>query len=181
MTVLVLMLIAGMALIVALVTAALVVHHALRKTFKALNPAWWWFTGLPIGDGQSRTNATWTMRSHGPKPVLHSSGHAVAWHHLPRLHRAGIRIGASVAFVAMAYGLVTALALTLASLSIAAACGLLVLAWHVYYRIRYWRHERHHVRPLERTIIAKNLPEPVSLEVERDGDTVKSVAIDWAP
>lgn len=170
--------IAGCVALAALIVAALMAHRVLRKVLKVLNPAWLWFSGHCM-DGVSRTNATWTMRSHGPKPVLHSSGHAVAWHHLPRLHRAGIRIGASVAFVAMAYGLVTALALTLASLSIAAACGLLVLAWHVFYKIRYWQHERHYVRPLERTLAAAVSAAPLSLEVERDGDTVKSVAIEW--
>ena len=181
MTVLVLMAIAGMVLIVALVTAVLVVHGFLRKTFKALNPAWWWFSGLPIGDGVSRTNATWLQRSHGPRPVLHSSGSAIAWHHMPRLHRAGIRTGGTHAFAAVIYGLWAALDLTLAFLSAAAACGLLALAWHAFYKIRFFRHERHYVRPLERTLAAKLPAAPVTLEVERDGDTVTSVAIEWAP
>jgi hypothetical protein len=180
MTVLVLMAIAVLVLIVALVTAVLVVHGFLRRVFKALNPAFLWFSGHSM-DGHARTNATWTQRSRGPKPVLHSSGHAVAWHHLPRLHRAGIRTGASVALVAVAYGLWAALDLTLGFLSAAAACGLLVLAWHVFYKVRFFRHERHYVRPLERTLAAKLPAAPVTLEVERDGDTVKSVAIEWAP
>jgi hypothetical protein len=169
---------AGGVVLAALVTVALMAHRVLRKMLKALNPAWLWFTGHAM-DGASRTNATWTMRSHGPKPVLHPSGHAVAWHHLPRLQRAAIRTGASIAFLAMAYGLVTALTLTLAVLTLVTAAGLLVLAWHVFYKVRYWRHERHYVRPLERTLAAKLPAAPLSLEVERDGDLVKSVAIEW--
>ena len=169
-----------LAILIALLTGlALVFHRAIRRMLKALNPAWLWFSGHSM-DGQSRTNATWTQRSHGQRPVLHPSGHAVAWHHLPRLHRAGIRTGASVAFLAVAYGLWAAFALTLAILSAITAAGFLVLAWHVYYRARNWKHERHYVRPLERTITSKGLPAPVSLEVERDGDTVKSVAMEWA-
>ena len=178
MTVLVLMLIAALIIGAVLVTAALVAHRILRKVLKALNPAFLWFSGHAM-DGVSRTNATWIQRSHGPKPVLHSSGHAVAWHHLPRLHRAGIRTGASVAFLAVVYGLWAAFALTLAVLAALATAGLLLLAWHVFYRVRYWRHERHYVRPLERTLAAKLPAAPLSLEVERDGDTVKSVAIEW--
>ena len=90
---------AAAVMLAALVMLVLIAHRLVRKVLKALNPAWLWFSGHCM-DGQSRTNATWTMRSHGPRPVLHSSGHAVAWHHLPRMHRAGIRSGATHAFLA---------------------------------------------------------------------------------
>jgi hypothetical protein len=170
----------GGLVLAALVAATLTVHRITRRVLKALNPAWLWFSGHCM-DGVSRTNATWTMPSRGQKPVLHSSGHAVAWHHLPRLHRAGIRTGASIAFLAALYGFWTALALTLSVLASVAAIGLLALAWHVFYRVRYWRHERHYVKPLERTLAAKLPAAPVSLEVERDGDAVKSVSIEWPP
>jgi hypothetical protein len=46
---------------------------------------------------------------------------------------------------------------------------------------RFWRHRRHYVRPLERTL-TKRLGAPTdAVEVVRDGGAVKSVAIDWAP
>ena len=63
--------------------------------------AWRWFSGHAL-DGHVRTNATWTMRSRGARPVLHPSGHAVSWHHLPRLHRAGIRTGSTLAVLGIA-------------------------------------------------------------------------------
>ena len=168
-------------LLAGVVAAVIVLHRFVRRLLKAMNPAWLWFTGLPIGDGVSRTNATWTMRSRGPKPVLHNSGHAIAWHHLPRLHRAGIRTGATLVFLLIAYGLVTALTVTLAVLSALAFLLLLAVIWHVTYRVRTWNHERHYVKPLERTLVSKLPAAPLSIEVERVGDAVKSVEIEWPP
>ena len=111
---------AGCLLFIAALTAAtLAVHHTLRKVLRALNPVWLWFTGLPLGDGVSRTNATWTMRSRGPRPVLHNTGHAIWWHHLPRLHRAGIRTGSTFVFLGVLAGLVAATFATLVILAIA--------------------------------------------------------------
>ena len=171
---------AAAVILAALVTLVLMAHRFMRKVLKALNPAWLWFSGHCM-DGQSRTNATWTMRSHGPRPVLHNSGHAVAWHHLPRLHRAGIRTGATVALLLILYGLWTALTVTLACLAVVATVLLLTGIWHAAYRVRNWNHERHYVRPLERTLVSRLPAAPLSIEVERDGDTVKSVEIEWAP
>ena len=37
---------------------------------------WRWLSGMPL-DNYHRTNARWTKRSHGDKPVLHPTGHAV--------------------------------------------------------------------------------------------------------
>jgi hypothetical protein len=175
-------LVTGAALLAAaaLVVVTLAVHHTLRRVLKVLNPAWLWFTGLPL-DGVSRTNATWTMRSHGPRPVLHPSGNAVWWHHLHRWHRTGIRTGASLAFAGALYGLVAATEVTVVLFAVLATAGLLVLAWHVFYVLRNWRHERHYVRPLERTLTRKLPAAPLSLEVEREGDAVRRVAIEWPP
>ena len=157
----------------------LAVHHTLRKALRALNPVWVWFTGLPLGDGVSRTNATWMERSHGPRPVLHPSGRAIWWHHLPRLHRAGIRTGSTFAFLGVLAGLVAATFATLVILAVLTAAGLVLGAWHAWYRIRNWRHERHYVKPLEGTLVRKIPIPPDSIEVKRDGDVVKSVAIQW--
>ena len=175
----VLILVGALLFIAVLVVLTLAVHGFLRKAFKALNPAYLWFTGLPVGDGVSRTNATWTKRSRGPKPVLHNSGHAIWWHHLPRLHRAGIRTGATVAFLGLLCGLLLATTVTLIILAVLAVLALLTLGWHVAYRLRHWRHERHYVKPLEGTLVRKIPVPPLSIEVKRDGDAVKSVAIEW--
>lgn len=165
--------------VAALVALTLAVHRAVRRAVKALDPAWWWFTGLPVGDGRSRTNATWLSRSHGPRPVLHPSGNAAAWHHLPRLHRAATRTGATFLLLFIAYGLIAAPGPTLTALAAGAFLLLLLAAWHLAYRIRFWAHERHYVRPLERTLAGSVASAPLSLEVERDGATVTSVAIEW--
>ena len=164
----------------ALLYAVIAVHNFLRRVLRVLNPAWLWFTGLPL-DGHSRTNATWLRPSHGPRPVLHNSGHAVWWHHLPRLHRAGIRSGATGATAVTLYGLAVATVLTIAALCAVAAVLLAAGGWHAVYVVRNWRHERHYVRPLERTLADAIGAPPVSIEIERDGDEVKQVAIEWAP
>jgi len=163
-----------------LLAVVIKVHDAIRKICKALNPAWLWFTGLP-NDGHSRTNATWRRASHGPRPVLHNSGHAVAWHHLPRLYRAGIRTGATVTAAAVLYGFAVATVLTITVLCTVTAVLLVAGGWHAVYRIRNWRHERHYVKPLERTLTDAIGAPPVTIEIERLGDEVKQVAIEWAP
>ena len=53
--------------------------------------------------------------------------------------------------------------------------------WHCVYVVRNWRHERHYVKPLERTLSDAIGAPPVSIEIERLDDEVKSVAIEWAP
>ena len=171
---------AGCLLFIAVLTAAtLAVHHTLRKVLRALNPAYLWFTGLPLGDGVSRTNATWTMRSRGPRPVLHNTGHAIWWHHLPRLHRAGIRTGSTVAFLGVLVGLVAATFATLVILATLTTAGLVLGTWHTWCRIRNWKHQRHYVKPLRGTLVRKIAISPVSIDVKRDKDVVKSVAIEW--
>ena len=62
---------------------------------------WRWHSGASL-DGRYRTNATWTMPSRGDKPVMHPTGHAVRWHHMPRLHRAAIRTGTTLAALTIA-------------------------------------------------------------------------------
>ena len=181
MTLLVLAILVPLLCGVLLVTAYMVAHHILRRIFRALNPAYLWFTGLPVGDGVSRTNATWTQRSHGQRPVLHNSGHAIWWHHIPRLHRAGIRTGASAAFLGVLCGLVLAEQVTVVILAVLGAGGLFVTGWHVFYRARNWKHERHYVKPLEGTLVRRIPVRPERIAIERDGDVVKAVEIAWPP
>jgi len=161
-----------------LVVLYLVVHNVLRRVLKALNPAWLWFSGHSL-DGVSRTNATWTMRSRGPRPVLHNSGHAIWWHHLPRLHRSGIRTGASLAFLGVLCGLVLDFQVTLIILAVLAAAGLAPAAWCLFCWARSWQHKRHYVRPLEGTLVRKIPIRPTSIQIERAGNAVKAVAIEW--
>src|ERR1035441_4940886 len=80
---------------------------------------WRWFSGHAL-DGQHRTNATWTQPA---SKTLHPTGHAVPWHHRPRLHRAAIRTGTTILAAMAAAGLVAAPAVTLTALAIAAAAA----------------------------------------------------------
>jgi hypothetical protein len=109
--------------------------------------AWRWHSGHSL-DGQHRTNATWTRRSHGDRPVLHPAGHAVRWHHWPRLHRAGIRCGSELVLFAVLYGLIAAWTVTLAVLAAAGAGLALLGGWLAYGRLRNWRHNRDWIKPL---------------------------------
>ena len=162
-----------------LLAAALTVRHWIKRHgFWVL--AWRWHSGHTL-DGAHRTNATWLRRSHGNRPVLHNSGSAIWWHHTPRLYRSGIRIGAEVTLLLVLYGLWAAFTLTLAVLAALAVLGALGALAHLAWRLRRWQHERHYVKPLERTLINKLPAAPVSVEVERDDDAVKSVAIEWPP
>lgn len=133
--------------------------------------AWRWLSGHSL-DGQHRTNATWTMRSRGPRPVLHSSGHAVRWHHMPRLHRAGIRTGSTLAACGVAWGLVAAPLVTVVILAVLAACAAGYCAWWMYGRARRWRHHRKWVRPLHRTLTPVLGAAPPRLEIEPDRSKV---------
>lgn len=112
---------------------------------------WRWFSGHAL-DGQHRTNATWTMPSRGDRPVLHPTGHAVRWHHLTRLHRAGIRKGSTLAALAAVYGLATAFLPTVVLLPVVAGGATGYGGWRAYRWLRGWRHHRRWVRPLHRVL-----------------------------
>lgn len=152
-------------------------RHMTRR--HGLGPLLWrWHSGHTL-DGMHRTNATWTKRSHGDHPVLHPTGHAVRWHHLPRLYRAGIRMGTELAVLLIIYGLVAARALTLTVLAVAVALALLDVSWRTGRGVRSWNHQRHYVAPLEARLTHVIGHAPERLQIERDGDAVKSVEITW--
>jgi hypothetical protein len=108
---------------------------------------------------------------------------ALRWHHLPRWGRSGI----ALAVTAVVYGLLAQRAVTLSLLAVLAFAALAAGAWQCAYFIRGWRHERHYVRPLERTLVHKirQVPESVEVDVSHDKDTgaveVKSVRVEWPP
>lgn len=64
----------------------------LLAAFKNPKHAWRWLSGH-THDKYHHTNATWTRPA---TKVLHPTGNAVRWHHLPRLYRAGVRTGFTV-------------------------------------------------------------------------------------
>ena len=133
---------------------------------------WRWHSGHTIS-GRHITNATWTMPSRGDHPVIgHPTGHAVRWHHMPRLHRAGIRTGSTAAFLAICYGLAAAFWLTVAVLAILAAAGAGYGAWWLYRRVLRWRHRRRWVRPLYRALTPVLGAPPPRLAIEPDRSKV---------
>ena len=143
-------------------------HFTLLKRFLAGHPM----------DGSARHDGTFLQ---APTKALHPTAARSWWHWRPGWHRSAMRLGALALVLLIAAGMAFAHTVTEDTLMAAAAAGFLVLTWHVAYRIRNFRHERHYVRPLERTLTAAVTAAPVSLEVERDGDAVKSVAIEWPP
>lgn len=143
-------------------------HFTLLKRFLAGHPM----------DGSARHDGTFLQ---APTKALHPTAARSWWHWRPGWHRSAMRLGALALVLLTGAGMAFARTVTEDTLMAAAAAGFLVLTWHVAYRIRNFRHERHYVRPLERTLTAAVTAAPVSLEVERDGDAVKSVAIEWPP
>jgi hypothetical protein len=139
--------------------------------------AYRWHAGHCL-DGKLRTNSTWRQPA---SKVLHVKGRAHRWHWVRGWRRCAVRTSASLVVLATGYGLVTDATVTAAvlagALTLLAAWGCLRLArW-----ARTRRHRGQYERPLERTLAARLGIPAASLKVERDGTTVKSVAIQWAP
>jgi hypothetical protein len=104
---------------------------------------WRWFTGHPL-DGKFRTDATWlrpSTKTLHPIPV-------VRWHHMPRLHRAGIRTAATLIALWVMVGLLAYRTAMLWVLFAVGMTGGAVGGWWGYYRARDWRHTRDWVKPL---------------------------------
>jgi len=137
---------------------------------------WRFCTGMPL-DGHPRTNATWLHRS---SDVLHHTGHAIWWHHLPRLSRAGIRCGTGLACLGICAGLVLDFAVTALVLACLAAAG---VAWGAYRAARGLRNLRFYLRwiwPLKRTL-ALWFGVPPKLRIAPDRSHIKvSLPQSWA-
>lgn len=104
---------------------------------------------------------------------------ALRWHHLPRYARSGI----ALTVTATLYGLLWHRTVTLAVLAALAIATVALGTWQCVYLLRNWRHERHYVRPLERTLMHRIPVPPVAIEVKarRDGDcdVIEGVTIEW--
>jgi hypothetical protein len=132
---------------------------------------WRWHSGHTIS-GRYITNATWTMPSRGDHPVIgHPTGHAVRWHHMPRMYRAGIRTGTSLLLLAVAWGLHAAFWATVNTLAAVTLTGAGFGGWWLYRRVLRWQHRRRWVRPLHRALTPV-LGAPPRLEIEPDRSRV---------
>jgi len=105
---------------------------------------WRWLSGH-TWHGRYYTDAGWFRRG---VRVLHPTGHAGRWHHLPRAQRAAIRTGTTVGVLAELYGLLTAPRLTVVCSLASAILGLSWGSWRGVVAIRDWRHVHRWVRPL---------------------------------
>jgi len=134
-----------------LVPAGLVLLAGARyfvKTHGKARIALRFIAGHPL-DGRHRTDAGWLRPG---VRVLHPTGHASKWAHLPHLHRAGIRW----AVVASAAGICTGLARD-ARATLAGLAGLVVLALGLgavlaCRKARELSHMRRYVRPLHKAL-----------------------------
>jgi hypothetical protein len=152
-----------------------VTGHGKRKGVHVL--AYRWHRGDCL-DGKERTDATWTQPA---SRVLHPKGRAHKWHWVRGRRRSAVRVAAEALVLLTGAGLLVARTLTVALLAILAAP---LSAWAILkavHRARTWRHRRHYVHPLRRTLATRLRKAPAAIEVQRDGTTVKAVAISWAP
>lgn len=138
-----------------LVLKALVKEHGPHKL------AWRYASGAHL-DGRPRTDAGWLRRG---TRVLHPTGHASRWAHMPRLHRAGWRLAPPLTALAMLAGLVIdpVIAIPVILTALAAVLGLGV--WRLVRAIRTRRHRGQVVAPLAEALA---LPlQSTASEVER--------------
>lgn len=132
---------------------------------------WRWHSGHTIS-GRYITNATWTMPSRGDHPVIgHPTGHAMRWHHMPRMHRAAIRTGTTLGILAAAWGLYAAFWATVTILTAAALAAAGYGTLWLYQRVLRFRHWHRWVRPLHRALTPV-LGAPPRLEIEPDRSKV---------
>jgi hypothetical protein len=130
-------------------------EHGVRRL------AWRFATGAHL-DGKIRTDAGWFAR--GTK-VLHPTGRASRWAHMPRAHRAAWRVGILLAVVLSVAGLVLDAAVAVPAILGAGVAAAALGGWRLVRTVRYWRHNRRVVGPLARALA---LPlQSTSPEVER--------------
>lgn len=145
----VLLVLLGLAVVTIAIAAGLI-RHAIKQV--GLIPLLWrWFSGH-TWHGRYYTDAGWFRRG---VRVLHPTGHAGRWHHLPRAQRAAIRSGSTVGVLAELYGLLTAPGLTVVCDTMAALLGLSWGSWRAVLAVRSWRHVRRWVRPLHEALAPK--------------------------
>jgi hypothetical protein len=131
----------------AAIAAAAAVRHMVRRhgTVVLLHR---WFTGHTL-HGKYVTDAGWLTPA---SKVLHPTGRASRWAHLPRAHRAAYRTGGTIAAAASLWGLAAHRAITLRALESGALAGLGLGGWLAWRGLRSRRHVRAHVRPLHRAL-----------------------------
>ena len=133
-------------LAMAALTALIIVIGAIGELFKdgLWVFLWRWFSGHNL-HGHYYTDATWF---HKGRIVKHPTRRVIYWHHLPRVHRASIRMTSTLLPVFIIYGLVTDFAATVLAIEIAAGIGLSALGYMGYRKTRRIIRHRRTVNPL---------------------------------
>lgn len=129
----------GIAILVVLLASAnaFLKHHG---TWKVL---WRLISGMHL-DGHRRTDAGWLR--HGQK-VMHPTGHASRYAHLPHLYRAGIRWAIGLTLASLMVGLLVARTLTVIALVIGGVLAIAVNTAMAGRKLRHRQHMRATVRP----------------------------------
>lgn len=138
----------GLAMVAILLCVAVLAVRGFVKTHGAMRLLMRFAFGHHL-DGKLRTNAGYLR--HGTK-VLHPTGHASRWAHLPHLYRAAIRWACVLVLVSLCAGVALSLRLTLIAV---ASAALAVLAWCVRIatrRLRRRSHVKRFVRPLHQAL-----------------------------
>jgi hypothetical protein len=141
--VLIVLIAGGIVLAVALMAA-----RSMVRKHGAGSLAWRFFSGQHL-DGRYRTDAGFLRPG---IRVMHPTGHASRWAHLPHAGRAGIRVAAVLAVAGICDGLATDRGATLGALAITAAGLALAGAGLAWFRARTWAHRRRYLRPLHRAL-----------------------------
>lgn len=140
---------------VILVPAAILALVAMRGSARRLvrkhggGALLWRFASGRHLDGADRTDAGFLRPG---VTVLHPSGHASRWAHLPRAHRAGARLGSVTVAGLIGVGMMAARTATIVAVSAGAVLALAVAALVMARTVREWNHARVYVRPLHRAL-----------------------------
>jgi hypothetical protein len=118
--------------------------HAWLAAHWFLVHAWRWFSGN-TWHGQPVTDAGWLRPG---QRALTTTGHATRWHHLPRLHRAVVRTGGTLALLLLTWGFLAAPLVTLAVLAALALAGVTVAVLLAMRIARAWKDRRTWLHPL---------------------------------
>lgn len=105
----------------------------------------WRFLSGNTWHGRPVTDAGWLRPG---QRALTPTGHATRWHHLPRLRRAAWRTGATLAVLAVAWGLLAAPEVTLACLAAVLLAALALAAWAAWRLARARKERRTWLYPL---------------------------------
>lgn len=126
---------------------AIWLRHLTRK--HGAGPVLWRFLSGHHLDGQYRTDAGFLRPG---VRVMHPTGHASRWAHMPRAHRAGIRLALTALPASICVGMLADRSATEWALIALALAVPVALAPGAIWKARQWSHARRYVRPLHRAL-----------------------------